>query len=80
MTLCPIAIAVGCRKCPIFAVCPVKGIIGDYVKEDPAPKSATSRKAQIRGEVAPIAVHRRRTGRRPGIEEAHSARFACGNP
>jgi len=30
VTLCPIAIAVGCKKCPIFAVCPVKGIIGDY--------------------------------------------------
>ncbi|MCV2356084.1 hypothetical protein LNV09_18230 [Paucibacter sp. B2R-40] len=29
MTLCPIAIAVGCRKCPIFKVCPVKGLIGD---------------------------------------------------
>ena len=34
MTLCPIAIAVGCRKCPAFAVCPVKGVIGDY-KPDP---------------------------------------------
>ena len=22
MTLCPIAIAVGCKKCPAFAVCP----------------------------------------------------------
>ena len=32
MTLCPIAIAVGCKKCPIFAVCPVKGVIGDYVE------------------------------------------------
>jgi len=40
MTVCPIAIAVGCKKCPIFAVCPVKGVIGDYVKEDPAPKGA----------------------------------------
>jgi hypothetical protein len=30
MTLCPIAIAVGCKKCPLFAVCPVKSIIGDY--------------------------------------------------
>lgn len=29
MTLCPIAIAVGCRKCPIFKLCPVKGLIGD---------------------------------------------------
>ena len=46
MTLCPIAIAVGCKKCPIFAVCPVKGVIGDYVKEDPPPKSAASRKAK----------------------------------
>jgi hypothetical protein len=29
MTLCPIAIAVGCKKCPVFSVCPVKGLIGD---------------------------------------------------
>lgn len=29
MTLCPIAIAVGCKKCPAFAVCPLKGAIGD---------------------------------------------------
>jgi hypothetical protein len=34
MVLCPVALAVGCRKCPIFSVCPVKGIIGDY-KADP---------------------------------------------
>ena len=46
MVLCPVAIAVGCKKCPIFALCPVKGIIGDYVKEDPAPKGAASRKAK----------------------------------
>ena len=37
MTLCPIALAVGCRKCPIFAACPVKGVIGDYKKEDDTP-------------------------------------------
>ena len=29
MTLCPIAIAVGCRKCPAFTVSPLKTIIGD---------------------------------------------------
>ena len=29
MTLCPVAIAVGCRKCPIFSVCPAKSLIGD---------------------------------------------------
>ena len=32
MTLCPIALVSGCAKCPIFKVCPVKGVIGDYVK------------------------------------------------
>ena len=46
MTLCPIAIAVGCKKCPVFAVCPVKGVIGDYMKDDPPPKRAASGKAQ----------------------------------
>lgn len=41
MTLCPVAIAVGCKKCPVFAVCPAKGIIGDYRKDDDAaPKAA----------------------------------------
>lgn len=30
MTLCPIAIAVGCKKCPALAVCPLKGVIGDH--------------------------------------------------
>jgi hypothetical protein len=29
MTLCPIAIAVGCKKCPAFGICPLKGVIGD---------------------------------------------------
>ncbi len=33
MTICPVAIAVGCRRCPIFKVCPAKGVIGDYKKE-----------------------------------------------
>lgn len=37
MTLCPIAIAVGCKKCPAFSVCPLKGTIGDYKKPDDAP-------------------------------------------
>lgn len=33
MTLCPVALAVGCRKCPIVRMCPVKGLIGDYKPE-----------------------------------------------
>lgn len=35
MVLCPVAIAVGCKKCPIFSVCPAKGVIGDYKKPEP---------------------------------------------
>ena len=35
MTLCPVAIAVGCPKCPIFKVCPAKTIIGDQKKGAP---------------------------------------------
>ena len=36
MVLCPIAIAVGCKRCPIFATCPVKGLIGDYTPDKPS--------------------------------------------
>jgi len=45
MTLCPIAIAVGCKKCPIFAVCPVKTIIGDYKPETGDQEKAQARRA-----------------------------------
>ena len=38
MTLCPIALAVGCRKCPAFAVCPLKSVIGDH-RPPPAGKN-----------------------------------------
>lgn len=39
MTLCPIALAVGCKKCPAFSACPLKGVIGDYKKpEEPQAK------------------------------------------
>lgn len=34
MTLCPIAIAVSCKKCPAFSFCPLKTVIGDYVEEE----------------------------------------------
>jgi len=47
MTLCPIAIAVGCRKCPIVSACPVKKLIGDYVETrpvKPAARKATTKK------------------------------------
>ena len=43
MTLCPIALAVGCKKCPIFKMCPVKGIIGDYKPEPEAPPARSAK-------------------------------------
>ena len=47
MTLCPIAIAAGCKKCPAFSVCPLKGVIGDYKKEEAAAaKPAAGAKAK----------------------------------
>ena len=43
MTLCPVALAAGCKKCPIFSVCPVKGLIGDYTPDKkPSPKKPKS--------------------------------------
>ena len=39
MKLCPVAIAVGCAKCPVFKVCPAKGIIGDFKAADGAAKA-----------------------------------------
>jgi len=44
MTLCPIAIAVGCKKCPAFGICPLKGVIGDQGgAAAPAAKDARAR-------------------------------------
>ena len=45
MTLCPVALAIGCRKCPIVGMCPVKSLIGDYKPE----KAARSARRQGKG-------------------------------
>ena len=34
MTLCPIALATGCVKCPMVKFCPLKETLGDYKKEE----------------------------------------------
>jgi hypothetical protein len=36
MTLCPIAIVAGCKKCPAYSVCPLKTVIGDEPKGEAA--------------------------------------------
>ena len=56
MTICPIAIAVGCKKCPIFKICPVKSIIGDMPKAPqakPAAKAAAKPAAKAAAKSAP---------------------------
>ena len=53
MTLCPIAIAVGCKKCPAFTVCPLKSIIGDYKKPDETPLQADKAKSGVKRERQP---------------------------
>ncbi len=30
MTLCPVALTASCKRCPVFSVCPLKGVIGDH--------------------------------------------------
>ena len=41
MTLCPIALAVGCKKCLAFSACPLKGVIGDYKPDGEQTKQHT---------------------------------------
>jgi hypothetical protein len=48
MTLCPIALAVGCQKCFAFSVCPVKTVIGDYREVPKSTPKASSAKASAR--------------------------------
>lgn len=43
MVLCPVAIAVGCKKCPVFGICPVKSVIGDYKPDEKDGKRAAAR-------------------------------------
>lgn len=43
MTLCPIALVSGCKSCPVFSVCPLKTVIGDQPKADPAPTAKPRR-------------------------------------
>ena len=46
MVICPVAIAVGCKKCPIFKICPATRVIGDQKAE--AEESKTESKLAAR--------------------------------
>ena len=34
MTICPIALAVGCEKCPAFKFCPLTTVLGDQEEKE----------------------------------------------
>jgi len=34
MTICPIALAIGCKKCPAFKFCPLTTVLGDQEEYD----------------------------------------------
>jgi hypothetical protein len=44
MTLCPVALAVGCKKCPALSVCPLKGVIGDFKEAEKTKRQAKETK------------------------------------
>ncbi len=46
MTLCPIALVAGCKKCLAVSVCPLKSVIGDYPKPDEEQTKQGAGKAQ----------------------------------
>jgi hypothetical protein len=46
MTLCPIALAASCSKCPVVGVCPLKEIIGNFVPESKSEQDPTTSQAK----------------------------------
>lgn len=51
MVVCPVAIAVGCKKCPVVSVCPLKTTLGDFKKDEPAapPPAPAAKKGSGKG-------------------------------
>lgn len=47
MTICPIAIVAGCKKCPAFKICPLKRVIGDQPSAPAAPVEATAKPRKV---------------------------------
>jgi hypothetical protein len=46
MTICPIAIAAGCKKCPAFSICPLKSSLGDQPRKADAKTADTASSAR----------------------------------
>jgi len=47
MTICPIALAVGCEKCPAFSFCPLTTVLGDQEKRE----NGSSRRADLYNQI-----------------------------
>jgi len=65
MVLCPIAIAVGCKRCPAFSICPVKSVIGDYKPGD-KPEAAATPSASAKPRAPSTAAKPKTGGNRKG--------------
>ena len=48
MTICPIAVVAGCRKCPAFGICPLKTVLGDQPKEAPPSEAANATRGRAK--------------------------------
>ncbi len=49
MKVCPVAIAVGCAKCPVFKVCPLKSVLGDQPAKSDSPAAHAGPAKSTRG-------------------------------
>ena len=47
MTICPIALLVGCEKCPAFSFCPLTTVLGDQEKRE----EGSSRRADLYNQI-----------------------------
>ena len=68
MVICPIALAVGCKRCPVFSVCPVKSVIGDYkpdARSDAPPRAQSAKPATAKTKAKPASNRRGARARRP---------------
>lgn len=49
MKVCPVAIAVGCAKCPVFKVCTLKSVLGDQPAKSDSPAAHAGPAKSTRG-------------------------------
>jgi hypothetical protein len=65
-TLCPIALAAGCKKCPIFSICPLKGVIGDQGKGSQTKSESTGNRPDASASAKPTHKPGARQGAKQG--------------